>query len=73
MQTDFVDTRQAAEKLGLKKNTLDIWRIQGKGPRFTRFGRAIRYRLSDLEDFIAANTYTHTSEDHGGHIRRTGS
>lgn len=65
MHTDFIDTRQAAEFLGLKKNTLDIWRLQGKGPRFTRFGRAVRYRLSDLENFIEANTYKHTSESAG--------
>lgn len=62
MQSDFLDTRRAADFLGLKKNTLDVWRLQGKGPRFVRFGRAVRYRLTDLENFIEANTHEHTSE-----------
>ncbi len=62
MQTDFLTARQAAEFLGLKKNTLDIWRLKGKGPNYTRLGKAVRYRMSDLEKFIADNTVENRNE-----------
>jgi len=62
MNDNFLNTRQAAEFLGLKPGTLEVWRCYGKGPRFGRFGRACRYRLSDLEEYANANTYRNTSE-----------
>jgi DNA-binding transcriptional regulator YiaG len=34
---------QAAEHLGLSIATLRAWRHRAKGPRFVRFGRAVRY------------------------------
>jgi predicted DNA-binding transcriptional regulator AlpA len=45
---------QAAEHLGLSIATLRAWRHRGKGPRFVRFGRAVRYLRVDLEAFIRA-------------------
>jgi len=45
---------QAAEHLGLSIATLRAWRHRGKGPRFVRFGRAVRYLRADLEAFIRA-------------------
>jgi excisionase family DNA binding protein len=49
----FTET-QAAEQLGLSVATLRAWRHRGKGPRFVRFGRAVRYLRADLDDFIRA-------------------
>jgi predicted DNA-binding transcriptional regulator AlpA len=60
--SNFLNTTQAANFLGLKPVTLEVWRCYGKGPRFARFGRAVRYRLSDLENYITASTHQHTSE-----------
>jgi predicted site-specific integrase-resolvase len=34
---------EAAERLGLSVATLRAWRHRGKGPRFVRLGRAVRY------------------------------
>ncbi len=62
MQKDFLTTRQAAELLGLKPNTLEIWRLRGTGPKFCKFSRAVRYRLTDLETYIQARTRTSTSQ-----------
>jgi predicted DNA-binding transcriptional regulator AlpA len=47
----FTETH-AAEHLGLSIATLRAWRHRGKGPRFVRFGRAVRYLRADLEAFI---------------------
>lgn len=52
---------EAAEYLNLSRATLDKWRIQGGGPEFARIGGRIFYRRSILEQFIAGNTYPHTS------------
>ena len=44
---------EAAKFLNMKIPTLRAWRLKRRGPRFLKFGRAVRYRLSDLEQFVA--------------------
>ncbi len=62
MQKDFLNTRQAADLIGLRPNTLELWRLRGTGPKYIKFGRAVRYRLTDLETYIQARTRTSTSQ-----------
>jgi hypothetical protein len=40
--------------LGLSVATLRAWRLKGCGPAYLKFGRAVRYRVSDVEAFIEA-------------------
>lgn len=47
--------REVAEQLGLSVATLRAWRHRGKGPRFLRLGRSVRYLPSDLADFVRAS------------------
>ena len=47
--------REVAEQLGLSVATLRAWRHRGKGPRFLRLGRSVRYLPSDLNDFVRAS------------------
>lgn len=63
MENDFLTTRQAAAIVGLKPNTLEIWRLRGTGPKYIKFGRAVRYRQSDLETYIEAQTRQSTSQE----------
>ena len=52
----YFDEGKATDFLGLKnRGTLSNWRSQGTGPPYTRLngGRTIRYKLSDLEAFMA--------------------
>lgn len=44
-------TKDAAKFLGMSRHTLKFWRVQGKGPLYHKFGRAVFYRVSDLEAF----------------------
>lgn len=44
-----------AERLGLAVATLRAWRHRHTGPRFVRFGRAVRYLPADIDAFIAAS------------------
>ena len=46
--------REAAQRLNLKPGTLASWSSQGRGPAFVRLGRAVRYRLDDLQNFVDA-------------------
>lgn len=47
--------RQAEVKvmLGVADSTLEQWRLKGLGPKFVKMGRAVRYRLSDVNAYIA--------------------
>jgi len=46
----WVDNRQAERLLCVHKRTLQQYRSDGR-LKYTRFGKEVRYRLSDIEDF----------------------
>ena len=62
----LVDETKAAQLLDLRVKTLRRWRWAGKGPRFVKLGSAVRYRLADLDEFIAARRRTSTSDKGAG-------
>jgi predicted DNA-binding transcriptional regulator AlpA len=39
---------QFARRAGLSRKTLQAWRARGRGPRFVKLGRAIRYFEAEL-------------------------
>ena len=49
----YLDTREAARRLGLAPATLARYRITGEGPCHFRFGGCVRYRRDDLEAWDA--------------------
>ncbi len=53
--TRALTEREVAELLGLSVATLRAWRHRGKGPRFLRLGRSVRYLPADLDDFVRAS------------------
>ena len=53
--------REVAELLGLSVATLSAWRHRGKGPRFLRLGRSVRYLPADVADFVRASAVDTTS------------
>lgn len=42
----------AAERLGLSEQTLRRWRMHGIGPAWCKLNGAVRYRDSDLDNYI---------------------
>ena len=45
---------EAAQVLGVSKNTLCTWRCTGRYPlKYLKIGRAVKYRTNDIELFIA--------------------
>ena len=56
----LLTTKEAAEFLGMKAQTLMLWRVYHKGPPYVKMtdspAGAVRYRLSDLNDWISARS-----------------
>jgi excisionase family DNA binding protein len=57
----FLDTHQAAEYLDHSKSCLEWWRLENRGPKYFKLGRKVRYRVADLDAWLAARVVT-TSE-----------
>jgi hypothetical protein len=60
--TRVLDTRAAADFLGVSPRTLEGFRVRGGGPRFAKIGGAVRYRLASLEEFLRNQERTSTSD-----------
>ncbi len=61
---EWLTTKQAAEYLGYKKNTLEIKRHKGEGPPFQKpTENSVRYRRADLDAWAAQHPRNSTSED----------
>lgn len=65
INTDLADHRlispaEAADILGISASTLRTWRSTrpGYGPRAVKVGGSLRYRLTDLTEWIAAHVET---------------
>jgi len=44
----WLTRKELAARLGVPEKTPAQWATKGTGPRYARFGRHIRYRLSDV-------------------------
>jgi predicted DNA-binding transcriptional regulator AlpA len=54
--TELIDEAALAVRLGVSRSTLQSWRYAGRGPRFIKLGRMVRYRTADIDAFLHANT-----------------
>lgn len=54
MSIEMLTNARAAEFLGVQPGTLKKWRSQGVGPIYYKVGRAIRYKRSDLLQYLKA-------------------
>ena len=52
----FLTELEAANYLGVSKETIRRWRRERRGPEHYRIGRIIRYSTQALERFVAAHT-----------------
>ncbi len=63
VRNKLLTPEQAAKRLSLSQKTLANYRSQGIGPKFVRLsGRAIRYQVKDLRDYIDQRSFENTSE-----------
>ena len=66
----FLNEAQAANMIGFSKNTLRVWRVNGRSngeptPIFIKCGRAVRYRLSDLKAWMNSMSAKKSTSDPG--------
>jgi len=54
MEKNFLTEAQTAKVLSLSVKCLQKWRHSGVGPKHVKFGRAVRYSISDLHDYIVS-------------------
>lgn len=55
MKHDFLTEKEAAEVLNVAPKTLSRWRWLGKGPKYHKFGGAVRYMSRELEHYVEQN------------------
>lgn len=53
---------QAGKLLQMSPRTLQGWRFRGGGPKYVQMGRQVRYRLSDLDEFVEQSIRRHTAD-----------
>lgn len=58
----FLNTKQAAFYVGLSARTLEKMRVQGRGPRYRKHGRYVRYHIDDFEAWSKARAQLVTAE-----------
>jgi excisionase family DNA binding protein len=48
----LLTTKEAADYFRIQPNTIEQWRVKGQGPKFVKIGRCIRYRPTDIKDYL---------------------
>lgn len=57
-QSALISADQAAEYLDVTTRTLANWRSRGfPSVPFAKIGRCVKYRISDLDDYIAKHSH----------------
>jgi hypothetical protein len=56
---------EASAYLRITQKSLQQWRWLRRGPRYFKHGNRVRYRLRDLDDYIAANTIEPAARERG--------
>jgi predicted DNA-binding transcriptional regulator AlpA len=58
----FLRTQEAARFLGLSARTLEKHRTYGTGPRYSKLGGRVVYKLDDLQEWANRGLKTSTSD-----------
>ncbi len=56
----------AGAVLGIARQTLARWRVEGKGPPFVKLGGRVAYRAATLNAWLLQRERHSTSDDRGG-------
>lgn len=49
---EWLDTPRAARHLGVSIGRLEVWRCHGGGPPYSKIGRIVRYKVSELDAWM---------------------
>lgn len=48
----FLTTEEVSKILSVSHKTLELWRRLGKGPPWHKLGRTVRYKESELSEWV---------------------
>lgn len=65
MSQVLLKTAEAATHVGLAITTLEKMRVYGGGPKYLKLGRAVRYRVEHLDDWVNDRITCSTSDPAG--------
>lgn len=68
--SQLLEPREVATYYRVPEATLSQWRYLNKGPRWSKVGRHVRYRLEDVEAWLDDNT--HGGTESRGHRAAVG-
>ena len=60
--SQYINTRGAAQHLACSASYLEKCRVSGGGPRFHKIGKAVRYKIEELDAFASAREHRSTAE-----------
>lgn len=60
-ETTVLTQKELAARWQISHKTLERWRWLGEGPRFFKFGGAVRYKIEDIEAYEKAAERQSTS------------
>ncbi|MFT7087838.1 MAG: excisionase family DNA binding protein [Rickettsiales bacterium] len=64
LSSQLLTRKEAAEVLGCKENTLAVWATNKRyNLPFYKIGRLVKYKLSDLENFVLQNQHGGSFEE----------
>lgn len=55
MNTDYLGSKDVAERLNVSQNSVSRWRKKGYGPAWIRVGGFYRYPRAEFEQWCAEN------------------
>lgn len=59
----LLNNDETADLLSISRRTLPVWRVQGKGPKFIKIGKLVRYEHTEVAAWKEANTHSSTSHN----------
>lgn len=59
---NYISPQEAAKYCGVKFRTLQLWRSEGRGPRYYKRGNRVLYKPSDIDAWIEKSARTSTQE-----------
>ena len=70
LDSPLLSNNEAARLLGIKPETLAVWRSEQRYEiPYIKVGRCVRYRLSDLENWISSRLMQSTTPSIQGQVR----
>lgn len=61
MANNLIEREELAARWEISVSTLNRWRWNGKGPKFVKIGRKVKYRMHDVEYFENTRLNSSTS------------